>query len=246
MTIANMASQEVPSVGKEQSNGRRTLERTITEVDVISQQVQPVVNEQPNSRRTLERTMAAIDVVSQQVQPVAKEQLTRRRTLERTMAAVDVYAKKLEAVMFDEPDTVESLFESGSVGQIPRVSQLSVSLRSSSTPVNGSPPEKLSRSPPASSPHPGFTFNATDLTLCSGVSPPPLLPVNPKHLEQVLTTGTRMIKYPSKASSRPAERVIRVDLQSLQIFWESKKKKSHLSAGNGWVRLFIHSKWQFD
>ncbi|KAI9017519.1 PLC-like phosphodiesterase [Gaertneriomyces semiglobifer] len=72
---------------------------------------------------------------------------------------------------------------------------------------------------------PGFTFNATDLTLCSGVSPPPLLPVAPEHIENVLTNGTRMIKYPCSASSKPAERLIKVDLNTLEISWESKKKK---------------------
>ncbi|KAJ3184613.1 1-phosphatidylinositol 4,5-bisphosphate phosphodiesterase delta-4 [Geranomyces variabilis] len=59
-----------------------------------------------------------------------------------------------------------------------------------------------------------------------GIPPPP--PINPKDLEEMLTTGTRMIKYPSKSKSKPAERLIRVDLSSLQIFWESKKKKADL------------------
>ncbi|KAI9105701.1 PLC-like phosphodiesterase [Phlyctochytrium arcticum] len=80
------------------------------------------------------------------------------------------------------------------------------------------------------SPRPGLSFDATDLKLCSGVTPPALLPLKPEHLENVLTNGTRMLKYPSKASSRPAERLIRVDLSSLQIFWESKKKQKDLSS----------------
>ncbi|KAI8909348.1 PLC-like phosphodiesterase [Powellomyces hirtus] len=76
------------------------------------------------------------------------------------------------------------------------------------------------------SPRPtSLTF--TESTLCSGVAPPPILPLDPQHLERVLTAGTRMIKYPSKSKSRPAERLIRVDLSSMQIFWESKKKKSN-------------------
>ncbi|TPX62191.1 phosphoinositide phospholipase C [Powellomyces hirtus] len=76
------------------------------------------------------------------------------------------------------------------------------------------------------SPRPtSLTF--TESTLCSGVAPPPILPLDPQHLERVLTAGTRMIKYPSKSKSKPAERLIRVDLSSMQIFWESKKKKSN-------------------
>ena len=57
------------------------------------------------------------------------------------------------------------------------------------------------------------------------------LPVNPKHLQNMLTWGTRMIKYPSKGTSRPEERLIKVDLVPLQISWESKKKKHSLSTG---------------
>ncbi|TPX35466.1 phosphoinositide phospholipase C [Synchytrium microbalum] len=55
-------------------------------------------------------------------------------------------------------------------------------------------------------------------------------PVNPQHLQNILVWGTRMIKYPSKTSSRPEERLIKVDLKPvLQISWESKKKKPSLS-----------------
>ncbi|KAJ3294649.1 1-phosphatidylinositol 4,5-bisphosphate phosphodiesterase delta-4 [Borealophlyctis nickersoniae] len=51
----------------------------------------------------------------------------------------------------------------------------------------------------------------------------------PERLQTVLTKGTRMLKYPNKASSRPEERLIKVDLMPLQISWESKKKKSNLT-----------------
>ncbi|TPX46558.1 phosphoinositide phospholipase C [Synchytrium endobioticum] len=57
----------------------------------------------------------------------------------------------------------------------------------------------------------------------------PTPPVNPQHLQNMLTFGTRMIKYPSKGSSRPEERLIKVNLMPLQISWESKKKKTSLS-----------------
>ncbi|KAJ3161074.1 1-phosphatidylinositol 4,5-bisphosphate phosphodiesterase delta-4 [Geranomyces michiganensis] len=67
---------------------------------------------------------------------------------------------------------------------------------------------------------------ASRLLACGGSPPSP--PINPKDLEEMLTAGTRMIKYPSKSKSKPAERLIRVDLSSLQIFWESKKKRSDL------------------
>lgn len=48
-------------------------------------------------------------------------------------------------------------------------------------------------------------------------------------MQQLLTNGMRMLKIPNKASSRPAERLIRLELLPLQISWESKKKKGLLS-----------------
>ncbi|KAJ3187801.1 1-phosphatidylinositol 4,5-bisphosphate phosphodiesterase delta-4 [Gaertneriomyces sp. JEL0708] len=101
-------------------------------------------------------------------------------------------------------------------------------LSDASAPPEPTPPLSL---PSPSMAQPGFTFNATDLTLCSGVSPPPLLPVAPEHIENVLTNGTRMIKYPCSASSKPAERLIKVDLNTLEISWESKKKKKPSTKG---------------
>ncbi|KND00834.1 phosphatidylinositol phospholipase C [Spizellomyces punctatus DAOM BR117] len=149
--------------------------------------------------------------------------------LYRAPAAVDVYAAKSTENILQKQASFEKVLSS-STTHSPPLSQLSLCLSKvdegskSTLPVQGDLP------PPERSPQPGLTFDATDLTLCSGVSPPPLLPVKPEHVEHVLTSGIRMIKYPSKASSRPAERHIRVDLQSLQIFWESKKKKSHQSS----------------
>jgi hypothetical protein len=74
-------------------------------------------------------------------------------------------------------------------------------------------------------------------TLLPGPSPPsssgrssPALS-DPQMIRSVLTRGTRMTKIPNKASSRPEERVIKVDLYPLQMTWESKKKKSALSTG---------------
>ena len=49
-----------------------------------------------------------------------------------------------------------------------------------------------------------------------------------KDMQQVLTNGMRMFKIPNKASSRPAERLIRLELMPLQLSWESKKKKNGL------------------
>ncbi|KAJ3193496.1 1-phosphatidylinositol 4,5-bisphosphate phosphodiesterase delta-4 [Irineochytrium annulatum] len=51
-------------------------------------------------------------------------------------------------------------------------------------------------------------------------------------IQNILLKGTRMLKYPNKASSKPEERVIRVDLLPLQMSWESKKKKSALSTAD--------------
>ncbi|KAI9356480.1 PLC-like phosphodiesterase [Zopfochytrium polystomum] len=55
---------------------------------------------------------------------------------------------------------------------------------------------------------------------------------DPDHIQAVLTRGMRMIKYPNKASSRPEERVIKVDLYPLQVTWESKKKKPARSSAD--------------
>ncbi|KAJ3087340.1 Phospholipase C [Quaeritorhiza haematococci] len=74
----------------------------------------------------------------------------------------------------------------------------------------------------------------------AAVSPNALLPspaltthrqakVSPEDLQQYLTDGTRMVKYPNKSSSKPEERLIKVDLAHLQITWESRKKKSTAS-----------------
>ncbi|KAJ3128772.1 1-phosphatidylinositol 4,5-bisphosphate phosphodiesterase delta-4 [Nowakowskiella sp. JEL0407] len=50
--------------------------------------------------------------------------------------------------------------------------------------------------------------------------------VTPERLEKLLTGGIRMIKYPNKPSSKPEERLIRVDLlPMIQMSWESKKKQ---------------------
>ncbi|KAJ1559956.1 1-phosphatidylinositol 4,5-bisphosphate phosphodiesterase delta-4, partial [Cladochytrium tenue] len=57
-------------------------------------------------------------------------------------------------------------------------------------------------------------------------------PVDPLHIQAVLTRGTRMVKFPNKSSSRPEERLIRVNLHPLQMTWESKKKKSVLSTAD--------------
>ncbi|KAJ3114614.1 1-phosphatidylinositol 4,5-bisphosphate phosphodiesterase delta-4 [Phlyctochytrium bullatum] len=54
-------------------------------------------------------------------------------------------------------------------------------------------------------------------------------PANAEVIQSVLVHGTRMLKYPNKASSRPEERVIKVNLLPLQVSWESKKKKPTLS-----------------
>ena len=40
-----------------------------------------------------------------------------------------------------------------------------------------------------------------------------------------------MLKIPNKSTSKPEERLVKVDLLPLQISWESKKKKE-LSTGN--------------
>lgn len=40
----------------------------------------------------------------------------------------------------------------------------------------------------------------------------------------MLVNGMKMLKIPNKSSSRPKERVIKVDLMPLQLSWESKKK----------------------
>ncbi|KAJ1559286.1 Phospholipase C, partial [Cladochytrium tenue] len=57
-------------------------------------------------------------------------------------------------------------------------------------------------------------------------------PVDPLHIQAVLTRGTRMVKLPNKSSSRPEERLIRVNLHPLQMTWESRKKKSVLSTAD--------------
>ncbi|KAJ3099203.1 hypothetical protein HDU97_003355 [Phlyctochytrium planicorne] len=57
-------------------------------------------------------------------------------------------------------------------------------------------------------------------------------PANVEDIQNVLMRGTRMLKYPNKASSRPEERVIKVDLFPLQMSWESKKKKSSQSTAD--------------
>ncbi|KAH6601234.1 hypothetical protein BASA50_001758 [Batrachochytrium salamandrivorans] len=46
----------------------------------------------------------------------------------------------------------------------------------------------------------------------------------PDSLHVLLEKGTRMLKYPNKASSRPELRLIRVSAVPLHISWESKKK----------------------
>ncbi|KAJ8331375.1 hypothetical protein O5D80_000303 [Batrachochytrium dendrobatidis] len=46
----------------------------------------------------------------------------------------------------------------------------------------------------------------------------------PESLQSLLEVGTRMVKYPNKASSRPELRLIRVDSMPMRITWESKKK----------------------
>ncbi|KAJ3216751.1 1-phosphatidylinositol 4,5-bisphosphate phosphodiesterase delta-4 [Dinochytrium kinnereticum] len=51
-------------------------------------------------------------------------------------------------------------------------------------------------------------------------------PADAEAIQNILIMGTRMMKYPNKASSRPEERVIKVNLLPLQVSWESKKKKS--------------------
>ncbi|KAJ3411615.1 Phospholipase C [Chytridiales sp. JEL 0842] len=52
-------------------------------------------------------------------------------------------------------------------------------------------------------------------------------------IKDALIKGTRMLKYPNKASSRPEERVIRVQLWPVnQVSWESKKKKAVLSTAD--------------
>ncbi|RKO82697.1 hypothetical protein BDK51DRAFT_48107 [Blyttiomyces helicus] len=78
------------------------------------------------------------------------------------------------------------------------------------------------------SPTPSLTFDPTSLALLGEALPPPA-PADPEHLQSILTQGTRMTKFPNKASSKPEERLIKVDLMPLQISWESRKKKANLS-----------------
>ncbi|KAI8808401.1 PLC-like phosphodiesterase [Cladochytrium replicatum] len=56
-------------------------------------------------------------------------------------------------------------------------------------------------------------------------SSPQYLYIDPEDLERMLTSGTRMTKLPTKASSRPEDRLIKVELFPPQISWESRKKK---------------------
>ncbi|KAI8853813.1 PLC-like phosphodiesterase [Chytridium lagenaria] len=67
-------------------------------------------------------------------------------------------------------------------------------------------------------------------------TPPPLSgresPANVEAIQHILIRGTRMLKYPNKASSRPEERIIKVSLLPLQVSWESKKKKPTLSTAD--------------
>ncbi|KAJ3033547.1 1-phosphatidylinositol 4,5-bisphosphate phosphodiesterase delta-4 [Rhizophlyctis rosea] len=71
-----------------------------------------------------------------------------------------------------------------------------------------------------------MTFDSTSLAILTGSSPPPSIVAPPEKLQSILTRGTKMIKYPNKASSKPKEKFVKVDLMPLQISWESKKKKS--------------------
>jgi hypothetical protein len=42
-----------------------------------------------------------------------------------------------------------------------------------------------------------------------------------------LTKGVKMIKYPSKITSRPVERWVKVNMYPLKLSWESKKKSEY-------------------
>jgi hypothetical protein len=54
--------------------------------------------------------------------------------------------------------------------------------------------------------------------------------VGPKspNLPDLLTNSTKMIKFPSKTSSKPEERLVKVDLDRNIISWESRKRKADL------------------
>lgn len=41
----------------------------------------------------------------------------------------------------------------------------------------------------------------------------------------VLSLGTRMLKVPNKSAPKPEERLIRVDVPSMHLYWDSKKHK---------------------
>lgn len=61
------------------------------------------------------------------------------------------------------------------------------------------------------------------------VTPPTSSDNNELKLIKLLEAGSRMVKVPSKLSSKMEERLIRVDLSHGLITWESKKKEFHQS-----------------
>lgn len=73
-------------------------------------------------------------------------------------------------------------------------------------------------------------FQPSDYNL-SYLSPRSSLPeiknISTESLQEMLTTGTKMIKYPNKITSRPVERWVKVNMIPLRISWESKKKIEH-------------------
>ncbi|EGF83101.1 hypothetical protein BATDEDRAFT_85754 [Batrachochytrium dendrobatidis JAM81] len=66
----------------------------------------------------------------------------------------------------------------------------------------------------------------------------------PESLQSLLEVGTRMVKYPNKASSRPELRLIRVDSMPMRITWESKKKteSTEIRMGQNTKAFDIHGK----
>lgn len=91
---------------------------------------------------------------------------------------------------------------------------------------------------------PGSVLSPTAITspVTKHVILPPLVKsptIGIDEIYEVLEKGTRMVKYPSKASSKPEERLIQLSLANYLISWESRKKALRSSTREYWFKSII-------